>query len=147
MGHPVSLHEPEIRTNDIDVYTDASDSGYGIVVVVQGKYLQRAGTWTSLGTDDRPWNMPSWLPHINQRELAAVQLAEKFMADLQIPCHHARLHVDNTTALGVLRRGRSKSYWLNYLLTMQDNNWRSRDYVCTTDNLADKPSRGVWLDE
>ena len=128
----------EIDENEqVEVFTDASDTGFGIVVFARGKYYERAGKWESV----RVWKCAKWLPHINQRELAAVKFAEQFLEQLGYAPSCANLHVDNTTALAALHRGRSRSYWLNYILTMSSNTWRSRSYVSSADNWADEPSR------
>ncbi len=143
-NRPVTLHDDvDDSSDEIDVFTDASDSGFGVVVVTNGKYFQRAGQWDT----ERPWKVASWLPHINQRELAAVLVAENLLKELHLDCRKARLHIDNTTALACLRRTRSKSYWLNALLTSQANTWLSRDYISTEHNIAEGPSRGALLEE
>jgi hypothetical protein len=121
----------------VDVYTDASDTGFGIVVLMEGRYYERAGRWT----EERWWKKSSWMPHINQRELATVGLAETFLDELGMDVASAHLHVDNTSTLGTLKRGRSKSYWMNNILRGQNNKWRTREFVASESNLADEPSR------
>lgn len=116
---------------DLDVYTDASDKGWGIVI--GGK------TWSGL------WSQEELQQHINWKELQTVFLA------LTLPetqGHMVNLAIDNTSTIAYVNKfGGTRSA---PLMEAADRIWRhclatgtrlQTTYVPSSFNPADSPSR------
>ena len=124
------------------LFTDASDFGWAAVLCRRGKVFVKTGAWRS----SRFWRTPTYLPHINQRELYAVMAAGDWMDSLGLATGEINLRVDSKVVVGVLRRRRSASYWLNNHIRRCGLQWRTVEWVASEANMADLPSRGQRLD-
>jgi ribonuclease HI len=88
---PASLKEPTVQ---MEMWTDASPSGWGAVVVLPQRKIFAQGQWKNT------WSS-------NKRELVAVQFAMRFFAKLPQTqlVQHWRIHSDNkTTVYNINRR-------------------------------------------
>ena len=132
------LQPPEPLANK--VYVDASTS-WGIGLVLDDKWLawEFRNGWRSEGRE------------IGWAEMVAVELAIRTL----ITGHFAKCHIvvrsDNQGVVGALKAGRSRGTNQNLILReivklIQDHDiWISTTWIPTSDNLADDPSRGVFL--
>ena len=134
MQKPITYPNPAVQ-----IYTDASNSGWG--AHFQGKDV--TGTWSVSESQ----------LHINEKEMLAVLfgLTSLFPVDI----HHItlRLNIDNTTVVHILKNmGSSHNLFLNdyarriWLWAQSRHIWLLPVYVSSTDNLADRPSRQVFVD-
>lgn len=124
------------------MYTDASESGWGIVIVDYAPRPIRifGGRWSSSEAK----------LHINTLELRAVRIGLRILSQLKSPFESIalQLFVDNTTARAWTRRGRAKQWQANQLAVHLCEHASSNgiqlasvDYVRSHQNLADGPSR------
>ncbi|KDN33138.1 hypothetical protein RSAG8_13773, partial [Rhizoctonia solani AG-8 WAC10335] len=129
---------PPPPLNDIPIYSDASTS-FGLGVVVNGKW----SSWRLLHgwkTKDRG---------IGWAEAVAVELALETAITLGITDASIIMHCDNQGIVHAWRAGRSRNVEQNLVITRiaaraaEHNLWVNLVYINTTDNPADKPSRGV----
>jgi hypothetical protein len=123
----------------ITIYTDASNSGWGCIAYVGNMELIVAGRWREDQYND----------HINLKELQCVRFA---LGLLNIggsdSCTNIALFLDNTSALGQVRKGRSAVYRYNQELGRLEAILHSKglriistEYICTSCNPADFWSR------
>jgi hypothetical protein len=124
------------------VYTDASESGWGVVVLDYGTRPIRifAGPWTK--TEQRE--------SINMLELRAMRIALRIVNDLKPSTEviDVAFRIDNTSARSWASKARAKQFSANKLaLEVNDElkqfniNAVSIDYVKSHQNIADAPSR------
>ena len=122
----------------IIITSDASEKGYG--AVCDGRVIN--GMWTCKEKEN----------HINFLELLAVYFALKVFAD-NLFGTHIRLRVDNMTVLHLIKNfGTCKTDKLNKLTkkiweyAMRKQLWLSIEYVKSSENEADEPSRIFNMD-
>jgi hypothetical protein len=134
---PVTPLQCQTERNFV-VFTDASKSGYGGVLVNthSAEVEFTAGQWTVQQSE----------ASINELELKAVALVLDQWAE-KLDGRHVHLRVDNTTAKSSLKRGRSDHLHLNDLLLktiplVQRMASFTVDYVRSEENVADPLSRG-----
>ena len=134
-------------TSRLVLFTDASDFGFGVVLLGDGVAWVRGGTWQDCS--NRTWQGPTWLPPINQREMLAVEEGAILLDELSIPVETVDLRIDNTTVRKAERQLRHSSFWINLSLRRKNatKGWRSVEYVSSADNLSDATSRGRAPDE
>ena len=123
----------------LTVFTDSSLSGWGAVIInnTTGTFITRGGPFHSS-------------EHITLKEIRAVFHTLHILHTLFSPLPSPIVwFIDNTSCLGALRKGRSRSFCLNSLVTSVKRliplNVEIRfDFVPTRHNLADGPSRARW---
>jgi hypothetical protein len=121
------------------VFTDASNHGYGSVILTPTETIIDAGKWTAAESD----------AHINIKEAAALLRAAKLTnasATSRRITPTITYHVDNTSVIGAVRNTTSRSFELNDMvdkLNAELNITRTGDieYVESSRNIADLPSR------
>ena len=129
------IHWPPISK---EIATDSSLVGWGATCGI----LTTGGAWSDTESD----------MHINVKEMIAVyfglQSLCRSVSDVSI-----RLNIDNTTVVGVLKHmGTSHSSNLNFyakqiwLWAKASNVWLFPVYVPSGENLADQPSRNIYID-
>ena len=137
-AQPTSLKAPQ--NNAAILYTDASLSGFGAVLVANGTITTVSG----------PWGPRERQQHINCLEVRAVGRAiERLVSDRKIAPHDSIfLYVDNTVAKAGIIKKRSPSYHVNKevlnllnLLDKQDVSIQEVKYVKSAENPADRYSR------
>ncbi len=130
-----------MRFNDYPVFhlfTDASQSGWGAVLVHPGQRVSIVGARWEQATE------------INQGELKAVRLAMESFSAWFHDGAAIHLHIDNTSVIAALTKNHAKADNLNKELAT----WRiprnvtilSVRYVASTHNPADVPSRHTEWD-
>lgn len=127
-----------------DTFTDASGTGFGVVILTPTETIIRAQKWSE--NEDHL--------HINIKEAKAllhgVQLTS-IEARRRHVMPHVRFHVDNTSVIGSVEKTHSRSYALNKEV-QQICDHISRDaarwstateihYIRSAENIADGPSR------
>ena len=135
------------------IFTDASTTGFGIVIINGGHVLEYGASWYH----SKFWRERGYLPHITHLELWAVGTAVRLARACGIQSAH--LFVDNMAALAALKNRRSTSYWMNSILTnhvwklfdgsdadyLKEENWENffvtKQYVISKQNWADFASR------
>lgn len=136
---------PRVNTRPLpssaDLFTDASSSGMGIV-------LLRPGCPPSIW--GRHWSPAEKRLHINVLEATATRDA-LWYTDLS-GVDAVALHIDNTSLLFCLQKSRSRSYLLNERIAQirrspQFSKIVTMDYVKSECNLADEPSRRSWFND
>lgn len=120
------------------IFTDASRTGYGAVIMGGGAVSIIAGSWQGRQLHK----------HINILEAVAIRFAlQKWncQAEGNVQLH---LHVDNTSVIATCRKGRSRSFLLNYEVgnirkVCEDKGYKivSWTYVASANNIADPMSR------
>ena len=127
------------------VYTDASDSGFGVVWIrPTGDVWVVAQSWWARGAPQAAWWCdPAYLPPINQREMFAIGKAENLLKQNDVQEGTADLRIDSQVCKHVIDKGYSASYHLNerYRDQVEAKFWRSVELVDTKRNWADFPSR------
>lgn len=131
------------------LYTDASDDGWGVVVVdhPSSHLLTRGG----------PWTQSERSQSINLRELRALRIGVRILCAMhqayqnEMPPNSTlgvTIYVDNTTALAWFNNGRAKQFApnalameINALLVLNNIALREVAYIPSARNLADAPSR------
>lgn len=128
------------RTTECTLFTDASLSGYGAVMIVEGTMDVVAGPWRQ---------GKSKQDHINILEVRAVRLALSSFALQRGTSIH--LFIDNTSAMYNLRKERSKSFHTNAeiqkirdIMKIKHLTFAGIEYVKSELNPADGPSRISW---
>eukprot|EP00760_Papus_ankaliazontas_P013803 PhM_4_TR15898/c2_g3_i3/m.71908 len=122
-----------------DLFTDASDWGWGAVVVHEGTVRQVGERWTPLEA----------ARSINEREVMAVTNALAYFPD--VSRNGFRLHIDNTAAMWSIASGRSRGFFLNERVKELEEQVRKHAanftvrYIASAANPADEPSRGAQL--
>ena len=135
-------------TAPVTIYTDASGSGYAAVIFLHDRTLTCAGRWPV-----------SWRSrHINVKEAFALWAGLKRCGQIfrldsdysNTKCEGLAvdIRVDNTSVLYCAKKGLSRSWELNCIVTRIRRLpvWqyvRSCEYVSSMDNRADKASR-IW---
>ena len=121
-------------------YSDASDSGWGMIIYWPD------GSVTSHG---QPWSQLDRSLHINRKELkAAMFVIERVSQEATrrgIPELRIALNIDNTTAIAWLTRGHADAREVNTMLgriaSLPHVAVQSITYCRSEDNPADAPSR------
>lgn len=133
----------ECRGPATHVFSDASKIGYGVVVV------RPNGTVSVFGG---PWEPKFRKRHINELEAeACIRAITEVNIDVNDGPTHIHLHVDNTTAIAVQRRRRSRNYFLNKRVGELLNIAEKRkfiikvSYIRSEHNPSDVPSRMTWF--
>lgn len=123
------------------LYTDASMLGFGGVLFVDGAVHFFGASWPE-GFDTS---------NINELEMRAILDSLSVFAEL-LRDRAVHLRVDNTTALAVVTRARSRSWTLamlvsrfNDLLLVNQITISSCEWIASELNYADDPSRGTTL--
>ena len=122
------------------VFVDAS-TGWGISLVLDGRWLawQFQEGWQAEGCE------------IGWAEMVAVELAIWTLITSKFENCHIIMLSDNQGIVGALKAGRSRGTHQNMILReifklIQDHNlWISSIWIPTLENLADDPSRGVFM--
>jgi len=132
--------EPEAHAT---MYTDASDSGWGVVILDFGSRPIRvfAGQWSP---EERRM-------HINVKELSALRIGIRTLSTLKAKQEDVvgiRIFVDNTTARAWAIRKRAPNFLANTIAgdigaeaELSNIRITSIEYVKSERNIADKPSR------
>lgn len=128
----------------VTMYTDASESGWGVVIIGLGK--------RSLRIFGGKWSEAESKRHINELELRAIRIGLRILESLadEVSCQIAvRILVDNTSAIAWAKKRRAPNYAANKIALDIDSALRpgkidveSIDYVESAKNFADGPSRG-----
>jgi hypothetical protein len=121
------------------IFVDASTS-WGIGFYLDGHWLawELLPGWKSEGRD------------IGWAEMVAVELAVLVLIHAQFRNCHLVLRSDNQGVVGALSGGKSRNPQQNAVLRRivslfrEADIWLSIEWVSTDDNLADKPSRGLF---
>ena len=135
-----SMHKSLSYPNpSIQIYTDASNTGWGAYFEGQNT----SGTWSHSES----------LLHINVKEMIAVLFGLKSLIPDDICNITLKLNIDNTTVVHILKNmGSYHNEDLNsynkqiWLWAKSKSIWLLPVYVSTTKNLADVPSRKVFID-
>ena len=144
---PRKIHkEYDNDPQEMILYSDASDKGWGVVIIRGAHVAVVAGEWFG--------HVRKW--HINAKELlAAIKALTAACNDLAMPPTKETpmtLRIDNTSAMGAMLKGWSRSFQLNVLtksVTEIVETFKLRltiEWVSTHENLADGPSRGSQRD-
>lgn len=134
--------QPEAPSTTATMYTDASETGWGVVVL---NFKDRpirifAGAWTEKEAKQS----------INVLELRALRIGIRKLADTKAASDTVALHgfIDNTTARAWALKRRAPKWSANALtLELHDEMEKagiqlaSLEYVKSADNFADRPSR------
>ena len=128
---------PIATPGDTNLFTDASNAGWGAYLIQpSGVVLIAAAAWTPMEASR----------DINEREAMAVDNALRAFAHL-LAGSSFHLHIDNTSVIWGLAKGRSKKWNMNtrvaeVLATLKRHDAKCViHYVNTKDNPADDPSR------
>ena len=134
-------HPNALLPSTATLFTDASDFGYGLVLVRDGVAITKGVRWS----ESRFWQDPAYRPSINQRELWAALQGAEWLAQLGIQASSVSLRIDNTAAMHTITSRRSNAFHMNELLraTNAPTNWHDVQYVRSQENLADRPSREI----
>ena len=131
---------PIATPGDKHLFTDASNVGWGAYLILpSGTVRIAAASWTPLELSR----------NINEREAMAVDNALRAFADY-ITSDSFHLHIDNTSVIWGLAKGRSNRWNMNtrvteILATLKLHNATCAiHYVNTRENPADDPSRNPW---
>ena len=134
-----SAHAPIIIASPtIEIFTDASNVGWG----------------ASFGpTETRgSWSIAELLLHINVKEMLAVYFGLKSLAT-NVRDTNIRLNIDNTATVSILKHmGTSHNNDLNtyakkiWLWAKSRGIWLFPVYIASGDNIADQPSRNIYVD-
>jgi hypothetical protein len=129
---------PDRITSGIKLFTDASDYGWGAVLILGDGVMRIVGN---------SWNPKERARDICERETMAVDnAATAFESWLRNTAFE--LYVDNTSAMWSIAKGYARAYHLNTRVgelrsTLKDLDARfTIHYVRSADNIADGPSRG-----
>ena len=125
-------------TPTLEIFSDASDTGWGVTF----------GQRVSQGQ----WTLAEASYHINIKEVMAVYFGlVTMLSSYSDTC--IKLHIDNTVAVSVIKHmGTSHNALLNsftkdiWLWAKQRNNWLVPVYIPSRDNPADLPSRKIYVD-
>jgi len=133
----------EAPTKEVTMYSDASKTGWGVVVLDFGSQPIRvfAGQWSKIERQQ----------HINELELRALRIGIRHLASLNENSSTKvgiRVFIDNTSARAWAQKMRSPKFSTNQLAMeiaslVEDGNLAllSIDYVQSASNLADAASR------
>ena len=137
LGQNRPVTRPSSTLSDINLFTDASDAGWGgYLIDADGQVQVVAGAWSPR---DRHRS-------INEREAMAVfNTLRLFIPQLQQ--RRFNLHIDNTSVCWGMVKGRSHAFHLNDRIAEVGALVRETGasftvcYVASADNYADHPSR------
>ena len=123
------------------LYTDASETGYGAVLFINGKVYVSGAAWT--GTDVGT--------HINILEAEALSRALVRFKDVLVGSL-LTIKIDNTSVIGAMDRGYSSSFAMNnkigYLIgSLMLVGAYTIEYVASKSNLSDGESRRHQIDK
>ena len=124
------------------LFTDASDIGYGALLLTPGNLLSHSGRW----------DQKQLAYHITRKEMEAVAIAAKrWQAEIK-NAKSLRIIVDNTSVLFSLKKGSSHSYWMNKSLLEALRNlsplpFTTVEYISSAKMPADGLSRGRSANE
>ena len=132
-------YSPIVRESPkIEIFTDASNVGWGA-------HFNDTSTQGS-------WSKEENTLHINIKEMLAVYFGLKSLA-INVQNANIRLNIDNTTSVSILKHmGTSHNTDLNkyakqiWLWAKARNIWLYPVYIASEDNLADQPSRNIYMD-
>lgn len=121
------------------MYVDASTS-WGIGLIVDDRWMawKLKEGWKSDGRD------------IGWAEIVAIELALRVLIALGYSSLHFIIHSGNQGVVGAFRAGMSRSIQQNavlrriFMLLNENHIWFSTTWVCSEDNTADEPSRGIF---
>lgn len=128
-------------TGIVTVYSDASDSGWGVVITDLPPH--------ALTTIGGPWTEAEGALSVNVRELIAFKIALRILTSRTLGTPFSIIaRIDNTSAIAWINKRRSPIFHAN---TITADIWQilenanltllSVDYVKSSQNLADAPSR------
>jgi hypothetical protein len=138
----MKFQAPPTATETATMFTDASESGYGVVIFnFAGRPIRIFGG---------PWSAEEAKFDINVLELRALRIGVRLVASLKPREVVVALsaHIDNTTARAWGRRRRAPKWSANKLAIELDDDLKQNnillehlDYVESKRNFADAPSR------
>jgi hypothetical protein len=137
---PLVILERTPRRDVLTLFTDASEAGWGAVLV---------GSGSVLGSTGGRWSASEALMHINALELHALRHGLTSFATTLREARRLHVRVDNTTTLYTMRRGATRAADLAPILALAQQALTGLDvptdvaYVASADNPADAPSRGL----
>ena len=127
-----------IESPTLEIFTDASNEGWG----ASFDTTETQGSWSN---DEKKF-------HINVKEMLAVYFGLKSLVK-HVKGTNIRLNIDNTSTVSILKHmGTSHNDDLNryakkiWLWAKSRNIWLFPVYVASADNLADEPSRNIYVD-
>ncbi|MCK5922975.1 MAG: hypothetical protein KAG66_18680, partial [Methylococcales bacterium] len=136
VGQPDHLKEATTPIGTVVVFTDASDTRGGHVIIAGGSVQE---------VDGYTWSKRMRNRHINEKEAAAAIRGWK-RAKQSYPDQVISLAFDNLTVVGGIRKGLSKNYFINLAAEVIRSEDGLISYVNTKENPADLPSRKATLD-
>lgn len=137
----MNIIKPPQISPDISIFVDASTS-WGIGIILNNKWLafEFKDGWKSDGRE------------IGWAEMVAIDLALRTLRASKYSNVHVRIHSDNMGVVGALQAGSSRGSKQNEVLKeivsfmMNNDLWITTEWVSTSANPADGPSRGVFPD-
>jgi len=125
----------------ITAFTDAAKKGWGVVLIEEntGKVQVFGGRFPAKQAEEE---------HINVKEARAVEISLKILKkEYQTFPQSIKWMIDNTSALGAIRKGRSRTFALNRVISeirdmIPPTTTTKFEYVPSSLNMADDPSRG-----
>ena len=130
---------------DVTVFTDAAPKGWGTVIIEEN-----TGRVHVFGGRFSHWKAEH--EHINLKEARAVEESVKIIYEI-FPKFPAAVtwRVDNTSALGATKKGRSRVFEMNRVIAeireqIPETTTTRFEYVPSSLNWADGPSRGKQVD-
>jgi hypothetical protein len=136
------IHRSQRSAEQWDIFSDASDSGFGVVILTPRETIIRAGRWDDVTQQT----------HINIKEAKALLHAMEETAEaakVRRIRPKRSFWVDNTSVIGATHNTASSSFHLNEVIhqirCMMKSSRMNRDdtlkYVTSENNIADAPSR------
>lgn len=132
------------------MFTDASDEGYGVVLLGDGEFFSAGETHTDSyeAVVSQRFSLAEAGLHINVKELLAIKKGLMRLPRHMINHTDIHLRIDNTSAIGWFQKQRSRRFLVNSILQdiftteeSLDIRFLSVEYVSSVDNIADAPSR------
>jgi hypothetical protein len=122
---------------EFSVFTDASDNGIGVVINEEWDMWRLTGKWRDEGRD------------IGWAEAVAVEFAVRILLrSFNAQGKHLRIRCDNMGVVEGWKKGSSRSVRQNEILLsilemiLEHDCWLSLEYIPSSQNPADNPSRG-----
>lgn len=141
----LELEGPAAQRQPVLAYSDASHTGWGVVLLSpDGRSLSFGQRWPEGETGEPP-------QHINVLEAAALALAagevRRAEAERDWLCREVDFLTDSTVVLGAVKKGRSRNERITravalFRRSVEGRDWQIR-HVVSAQNLADAPSRGT----
>ena len=119
------------KTHKMTIWTDASNSGYGAVAVIAGKFVELAGKWSKAESS----------LHINTKEMLAVQRGLEWAHKRFPNSVAANLCCDNTCVVAEIKKKTSRNYVRNRILQHVLPYEPYVTWIPSHTNVADRPSR------